>query len=408
MDQGFRLSPEARGVGVESVSHLRGTDLWPPWQWPRAAYVHVPFCAHHCNYCDFAVAVAQEPQIELYAAALERELAATLGDPQPVSTLFLGGGTPTLLPWRQLERLLQNLNTWLPLETDPEFTVEANPSSLDADKVAVLADHGVNRISLGVQSFQPHLLRVLERDHLPEDISRAVDIIRRRIDHLAFDLIFAVPGQTLGQWQEDLDRALAFAPGHLSVYGLTYEKGTRLWKQRWRGEVQGLEEETELAMYEHAMDRLEAAGFEHYEISNFARPGQGSRHNLVYWANEAYFGFGMGAARYVKGRRELNTRNLGTYLRQTLAGQSAVFQSEALPPLERACETMALQLRRSRGIDRQSFQAQTGFDLDTLAGPILSQLVLQGLLEEIGASVRLTRRGKCLADAVVGKLLLNA
>ncbi len=373
--------------------------------WPRAAYVHVPFCAHHCNYCDFAVAVAKEPQIDLYVEALARELSTTLGEPQPVRTLFLGGGTPTHLHWRQLQRLLQNLNAWLPLEADPEFTVEANPGTLDADKVAVLADHGVNRISLGVQSFHPHLLRVLERDHVPADLPRALEVLRRRVPNIAFDLIFAVPGETLDEWQADLEQALALEPQHLSTYGLTYEKGTRLWKQRWRGQVQGLEEEAELAMYEYARDRLAAAGFEHYEISNFALPGQRSRHNLVYWANEAYFGFGMGAARYIQGRRELNTRSLEMYLRQALAGQSMVFQSEELPPAERARETLALQLRRRQGIDRQRFRAQTGYDLEALAGLAVEQLVEQGLLEDDGLSVRLTRRGQCLADAVLGNLL---
>jgi len=379
-------------------------DQPPAWLWPRAAYIHVPFCAHHCGYCDFAVAVDQDHLIELYLDALSAEL-ATLGTPQRLQTLFLGGGTPTYLSAPQLDRLLGDTNRWLPAEPGHEFTVEANPGTLDAEKVSVLADHGVTRVSLGAQSFHPHLLRVLERDHAPDDVPRAVEIVRKRIDELSLDLIFGVPGQTECEWQGDLDQVLALAPAHVSTYGLTYEKGTPLWKQRERGEVVALDEEQELALYAQAIDTLENAGFEHYEISNFAQPGRRSRHNQVYWANEAYFGFGMGAARYVNGCRELNTRNLKDYLKRTLSGESATFQSEELPAEERARETMAVQLRRKEGIDRAAFLRQTGHDLDVLAGPAITHHVELGLLADDGRCVFLTRRGKYVADAVIERLL---
>jgi oxygen-independent coproporphyrinogen-3 oxidase len=376
----------------------------PPWLRPRAAYVHVPFCAHHCSYCDFAIAVGQDGSIELYLDALALEL-ATLGRPQPVRTIFLGGGTPTYLGARQLDRLLNDVTHWLPPQPDCEFTIEANPGTLDAEKVAVLADHGVTRVSLGAQSFHPHLLRVLERDHVPADVPLAVARVRERIAQVSLDLIFGVPGQSLDDWRADLGWALSLAPDHVSTYGLTYEKGTPLWKQRERGEVRPLDEDAELALYAHAIDTLEAAGFEHYEISNFARPGRRSRHNQVYWANEAYFGFGMGAARYVLGRRELNTRDLRGYLRRALSGESAVFQSEELPPAERARETMAVQLRRAEGIARPAFRDQTGFDLDEVAGPALARHAELGLLADDGTRVRLTRQGKYVADAVIAGLL---
>jgi oxygen-independent coproporphyrinogen-3 oxidase len=186
---------------------------------------------------------------------------------------------------------------------------------------------------------------------------------------------------------------------------LTYEPGTPLWKQRQRGVFRVLDEEGELELYAHAIDTLEAAGFEHYEISNFALPGCRSRHNQVYWANESYYGFGMGAARYVDGRRELNTRDLTTYIRKALAGEPTTFQSEKLPPEERARETMAVQLRRSAGIVRRLFLRQTGFDLDRLAGPAIARHVELGLLEVDGERVRLTRRGKYVADAIIANLL---
>jgi len=375
-----------------------------PWLWPRAAYVHVPFCAHHCGYCDFAVAAGQDHWMDLYLEALAAEL-ATLGEPQPVQTLFLGGGTPTYLDAPRLERLLADVTYWLRLEPGHEFTAEANPGTLDADKVAVLAEHGVNRVSLGAQSFHPHLLRVLERDHDPADVPRAVDCVRSRIATVSLDLIFGVPGQTLEEWAADLDRALALGPDHVSTYGLTYEKGTRLWKYRQRGQVRPLDEDAELALYAHALDRLEEAGFEHYEISSFARPGRRCRHNQVYWANEAYFGFGMGAARYIDGRRELNTRDLQGYIRRALAGEPVTFQSEVLSPEDRARETLALQLRRAEGVDRRAFRVQTGFDLDALAGEALDRHVDLGLLVDDGAGVRLTRRGKYVADGLIEDLL---
>jgi oxygen-independent coproporphyrinogen-3 oxidase len=381
----------------------RAPDERPPWLWPRAAYVHVPFCAHHCGYCDFAVATGQDDQIDRYLDALSAEL-APLGEPQPVRTLFLGGGTPTHLDARRLERLLTEVRRWLPLAGAYEFSVEANPDTLATDKVAVLADHGVNRVSLGVQSFHPGLLRVLERTHSPATVPRVVERLKRDIGQVSLDLIFGVPGQTLPDWQADLEAALALEPDHLSTYGLTYETGTRLWKQRRRGLVQPLSEDAELSLYLHTMDTLEGAGFEHYEISSFARPGHRCRHNQVYWANEAYFGFGMGAARYVEGRRELNTRQLDAYLRLVLAGKAATFQSERLPPEERARETLGLNLRRREGAERQSFREQTGFDLDELAGTIIQQHVALGLLHDDGSHVSLTRRGKCVADSLIGAL----
>ena len=378
--------------------------ITPPWLSPQAAYMHVPFCAHHCGYCDFAVAVGQDDRIDAYLDALEIEL-SMLKEPQPIRTLFFGGGTPTYLPHRPLERLLRLIQRWLPLLPDHEFSVEANPSYLDVEKIDLLRAFGVNRLSLGVQSFQPRLLTTLERDHQPDDVPRVLEFIRPRIPNYSVDLIFGVPEQTLDQWRDDLAQALELQPIHVATYGLTYEKGTRLWKQRERGQVTALDEETEYQFYVGAMETLEAAGFEHYEISNFARPGHRCRHNQIYWANHAYFGFGVGAARYVNGVRELNTRDTRSYIQRLQSGKAATFQSECLPPRERAVETIAVQLRRADGIDRDGFLAQTEFELDGLIGPKLRELVEQELLTDDGKTVALTRKGKCVADAVVKTLM---
>jgi oxygen-independent coproporphyrinogen III oxidase len=383
---------------------MAANRLLPAWLWPQAAYIHVPFCAHHCGYCDFAVATGKDHVIDTYIDALAAEL-ATLAEPEPVQTLFLGGGTPTHLGAEALDRLLGVVLHWLPLRAGGEFTIEANPGTLDADKVAVLGDHGVTRVSLGAQSFHPALLRVLERDHRPADVPRAVERVRKRIPQLSLDLIFGTPGQTLEDWKTDLHLALELEPDHVSTYGLTYEKGTRLWKQRQQRQIHPMNEEAELDLYRCAIDTLEAAGFEHYEISSFARPGMRCRHNQVYWANEAYFGFGMGAARYILGRREVNSRDLHAYLKRTLAGQSAVFQSETLEPLERARETIALQLRRREGIERRAFRLQTDCDLDGLAGCAIERQVKLNLLSDDGQTVCLTREGKYVADSLMEQLL---
>lgn len=378
-------------------------DDLPAWVWPRAAYLHVPFCAHRCGYCDFAVTAGQDHLIDLYVEAVGEEL-ARLGDPAPVDTVFLGGGTPTYLPPGPLARLLASVNRWLPLRLGREFSVEATPESVTADRVAILADHGVTRVSLGVQSFRPDLLVRLDRVHTPEHVGPAIDRLRKRIPDVSLDLIFGVPGQSVADWHSDLDTALAFAPDHVSTYGLTYEKGTALWKGRERGQVVPVPEADELAMYELAMDRLPAAGFEQYEVSNFARHGRRCRHNETYWANEAYWGFGVGAARFVRGRRELNRRNTADYVRRVLAGEDPTFQREELPPEEAARETIAVQLRRSAGVIRDRFRRQTGFDFDALAGSRVAAYVAGGLLEDTGSAVGLTRRGRCLADALVVRL----
>jgi len=391
-------------INVSSETQSVDSEV-APWLWPRAAYVHVPFCAHHCGYCDFAVVTGVDDRIDAYLEALEIEF-AMLGEPRAVETIFIGGGTPTYLSASQLERLLKAIHQWLPpsvtgAPSPVEFSIESTPESLTAEKVAVLADYGVNRVSIGVQSFDARALAVLERIHSPADVPRAVDCVRRRVENVSLDLIFGVPGQTLHDWANDLTRALELSPDHVSTYGLTYETRTPLWKQRRRGLVHALDEDAELAMYLHALDTLSAAGLRQYEVSNHARPGRECRHNRTYWANHAYLGFGVGAARYVKGRREINTRSLSEYLKRLHAGEPATAQSEELGPEERARETISVQLRRTEGIDRAGFAVQSGYDLDSLAGAVIARHVCAGLLADDGARVKLTRRGVCVADSLI-------
>jgi oxygen-independent coproporphyrinogen III oxidase len=378
----------------------------PPWRWPRAAYVHIPFCARKCGYCDFASLAGAEDAADRYLAALEREIQSQVGEPQEVDTIFVGGGTPTRLDSGQLRRLTSIIRRWLPLAPGGEWTVEANPGTLDGEKVDALAEAGVNRISLGAQSFQPAVLKVLDRDHGRSEVERALERVRPAFPRWSFDLIFGVPGSSLSSWKDDLEIALGMEPSHLSCYGLVFEKGTPLWKDWQHGRVCPLDEELERAMYETTIDRLAEAGLLIYEISNFARPGHECRHNLVYWANEAYFGFGLGAARYIQGRRSVNTRDLSAYLRRIEAGLSAEGPREELDPEKEARETAILMLRRAaRGIDRLEFSQRTGFELDALLGPTLDEFRRSKHLEDNGERVRLSREGLFIADFIFRKLL---
>ena len=379
-------------------------DRPPAWIEPRAAYLHVPFCAHHCGYCDFAVSVGRDELMPDYVDALIAEM-ARLGTPRPVETIFIGGGTPTHLPDAEFERLLTAICQWLPLNHGGEFSIESNPESLDSTKCAVMKHAGVTRTSIGVQSFQPHLLKALNRTHRSEHIPRAIAAALDAGFDISLDLIFAAPGAILNDWARDLNAALSFEADHISTYGLTYEKGTPLWKDRERGLLKPATEDDELAMYEFAIDRLADAGFEQYEISNFARPGHRCRHNEHYWANHAYYGFGVGAARYVDFHRELNVRNTPVYIRKALAGESVMFQTEVLEPTERAYETMAVQLRRIEGIAFAPFEHQTGFALESLVGERLPALFDRGLLRRGDTWLSLTRAGRRLADAIVEDLL---
>jgi putative oxygen-independent coproporphyrinogen III oxidase len=394
------------GLDAEAISNPRKiAEMSPPWLEPRSAYLHIPFCAHHCGYCDFAVTAGQDHLIDLYLEALAVELEQHCKDPKPLRTMFFGGGTPSHLNLRQLDKMFVILDARLPREPGAEVSLEANPDTFDADKAKLLAERGVNRISMGVQSFQSHLLRVLERRHEPIHVAPAVEAAKRFNGRVSIDLIFGVPGQTLTEWDSDLRRAMDLQPDHISTYGLTFEKGTRLWKQQRAGELNAIDEELELQMYCHAMELLESNGFEQYEISSFAKPGCRSVHNQVYWANEAFWGFGVGAAGYIKGTRTLNVRNTQDYIKRVLAGETAVFQSETLAPEERARETLALNLRRAEGVLRERFREQTEFEVDALAGPALQRHVAAGLMIDDGKSLCLTRAGRCVADSIVADVL---
>lgn len=371
---------------------------------PRAVYVHVPFCRRRCGYCNFTVVAGRDDLQEPFLQAIAKEL-EVIGGPVPVDTLYLGGGTPTALTADRLSRLCELLRQACPPRAGYEWSVEANPDGLDPAHIAVLRAAGVNRISLGVQSFDDCKLDLLERTHRAADLRAIYPLVRRAFPSVSLDLICAVPGETCDRWQADLDAALALEPDHLSIYALTFEKGTTFWGRRLRGALQPPDEETQRRLLELAWDRLLAAGWEHYEVSNFARPGHRCRHNEVYWKGEPYFAVGPGAARYTDGCRETNHRSAFTYLRRVLAGRSPVAESERLSATDRAREMLVFRLRMLAGISRAEFYERSGCDLDQLVGSQLRRFAAWGLIQDSGDRVRLTREGLLVSDALWPELL---
>lgn len=370
---------------------------------PRAAYIHVPFCRHRCGYCNFTLIAGRDDLVQRYINTLELELAA-LEQPREVDTLFLGGGTPTHLEPAKLARLLELVQHWFPITPGGEFSIEANPIDLADDvaseRGAVLQAAGVTRVSLGAQSFRADKLQLLERDHDAAAIRRALKLARGFARSVSLDLIFGAPGETLDQWQADLEAALELAPDHISTYGLTFERGTRFWSRKLHGELAQLPEEIERDMYALAIDRLSAAGYEHYEVSNFARPGHRCRHNEVYWAGAEYFAAGPGAARYVAGRREVNHRSTLTWIDRLERGQAPVAESETLDAEDRARELLVLALRRREGIAREEFRQRTGYEIDALVGRELARYTQLGLFAEEQGRLTLTRAGLYVSDAL--------
>lgn len=374
------------------------------WPLPRAAYVHVPFCRHRCGYCNFSVVADRDDLIERYLKAIDLELWQL--DFPTIDSLFVGGGTPTHFDAEQLRRFLDILKRRFQFSEICEWSMEANPEDITRDKVAMLFEYGVNRISLGVQSFNIDKLRVLERGHSPEDAVNAVQMVADVIDNVSIDLIFAAPGETLEDWYHDLQVACRMPLTHVSAYALTFEKGTSFWSRRARGDLSSASESCEVDMYQAARSELGTAGFQHYEISSFARVNSQCQHNLAYWDGRGWFAVGPGAARFVDGRREVNHRSTTTYLRRMESGESPTQEQEAITREQYAREKAAFGVRMISGIDLEVLGAQTGFPLQEICKDAIEQSVDEGLLLKPAPSfIKLSERGILFADTVAARFL---
>ena len=372
---------------------------------PTSAYVHIPFCTQICYYCDFSKVFIKNQPVDSYLEHLLEEYRSY--DIQQLRTLYIGGGTPTALSAQQLETLLDGLTKDLDLSTLKELTIEANPGDLDADKIAVLKNSAVNRVSLGVQTFDDKMLKKIGRSHLEKDIYENIDRLKLAgFDNISIDLIYALPGQTMEQVKDNVAKAIALDIPHMSLYSLILENHTVFMNRMRRGKLPLPKEEVEAEMFEYIIAELENAGFEHYEISNFSKPGFESRHNLMYWDNAEYFGIGAGASGYVNGVRYKNHGPIRHYMKAVETGNARI-NEEHLSQREQMEEEMFLGLRKKTGVSKARFEEKFGTSFDNLYGQVVRDLCHQGLLQVEGQQIRMTKKGLFLGDTVAERFILE-
>ena len=424
------------GFGVSTLP-TAATVLAGPHEPATSLYIHTPFCVHKCHYCDFYSFVDNRDQQAAYVERLISEL-RFLGHhagARPLKSIFIGGGTPSLLRVELWVKLLAALGACFDLSAiaastpalhadglndSPEFTVECNPESASPELLTALRAGGVNRVSLGAQSFIPRHLKTLERWHDPENVARAIGAARAAgIPRQSIDLIFAIPGQTLDEWRSDLDLALALNTTHLSCYNLTYEPNTPMTVRLKRGEFTPVDEDLEADMFTLCGDLLAAKGLARYEVSNYARPGHESAHNLAYWRQESWLAAGPSASGHVRttvessrgpliaGHRWKNAPNLGTYLASE-AGPAPIADHEAPDPARYVRELLMMGLRLSCGVGWREIAAMAESASPGAAGrleKLAAGFVGDGLLEAVGGRWRVTHRGWLLADFIAKKMM---
>ena len=372
---------------------------------PTSAYVHIPFCTQICYYCDFSKVFIKNQPVDSYLEHLLQEFHSY--DIQKLRTLYIGGGTPTALSAPQLEVLLDGLTKNLDLSVLEELTIEANPGDLDEHKIAVLKNSAVNRVSLGVQTFDDKMLKKIGRSHLEKDIYENIDRLKLAgFDNISIDLIYALPGQTMDQVKDNVAKAIALDIPHMSLYSLILENHTVFMNRMRRGKLPLPKEEVEAEMFEYIIAELERAGFENYEISNFSKPGFESRHNLMYWDNAEYYGIGAGASGYVNGVRYKNHGPIRHYLKAVEEGNARI-NEEHLSLREQMEEEMFLGLRKKTGVSKARFEEKFGTSFENLYGQVVRDLCHQGLLQVEGQQIRMTKKGLFLGDTVAERFILE-
>jgi len=413
------------GAGGMSISDTLAAELESV-----SLYLHVPFCHAKCHYCDFNSYAGMLGQREAYVDALAREIRLVGqrarrvdGTPRRCRTIFFGGGTPSLLTAAQVEGLLREARAAFAVDADAEITLEANPGTLEYGRLDALRATGVNRLSMGAQSFDAGLLRWMGRIHSPEEIETAFAAARRAgFASINLDFIFALPNQSLATWANTLERALALGPEHLSLYSLIVEEGTPLFSWVRDGRVIPADDDTAADMYEHAMERLVRAGYSQYEISNWALAGHECRHNLTYWRNLPYIGLGAGAHSCFAGHRFAETRPIAGYIARVRAAVAAteareagdeatalpagaIVEDEVISPAMAMAETAMLGLRLNAGISRSEFAVRYGCAFEQVFDERLADIRDLGLIETVGDRIRLTEHGRLLGNEVFARLL---
>ncbi|MGT2741846.1 radical SAM family heme chaperone HemW [Streptococcus plurextorum] len=370
---------------------------------PTSAYIHIPFCTQICYYCDFSKVFIKNQPVDDYLRALIREI--ELADMGSLRTLYIGGGTPTALSADQLDYLLSHLTKYS--KGVEEFTIEANPGDLDPEKIAVLQKSAVNRISLGVQTFNDKHLKRIGRSHNEAQIYENISALKTAgFDNISIDLIYALPGQTMADVKENVAKAIALDIPHLSLYSLILEHHTVFMNKMRRGKLNLPTEDLEAEMFDYIISQLEKNGFEHYEISNFTKPGMESRHNLMYWDNDEYYGFGAGASGYVNGVRYRNRGPIQHYLKAIAEEGHARLTEEVLSKEEKMEEEFFLGLRKKSGVSIARFEEKFQENFEARYGQIVSDLQADGLVKISDGRLRMTKKGLFLGDTVAEKFML--
>ena len=375
-------------------------------------YIHIPYCRQKCRYCDFASYAGQEGTMPAYVDALLREAdaMAPLAKDTPIRTVFIGGGTPSTLPAALLQKLLSGLRERFDIPAGIEFTSEANPGTLTEAWLEAALAGGVNRLSMGMQAYQPELLRMLGRIHTHEDVVDSIALARRMgIRNLSVDLMFGLPGQTPAMWRETLDAALALNVEHMSCYGLIPEEGTPLTHDLDTGRLTLPDEDDERVMYDDTLSMLARHGFAQYEISNFAKPGYECQHNIGYWTRIPYIGLGASAASFLRtgggGLRLTNPASIRDYIAMADAQAWRRRDRTTLMAEDARFESLMLGLRMTKGVSEADFQAMHGMSLDAYCGPILRDQMARGLLTHQDGRWALTRRGMDVQNAILVEIM---
>lgn len=372
---------------------------------PTSAYVHIPFCTQICYYCDFSKVFIKNQPVDAYLQALIREFRSY--DITELRTLYIGGGTPTSISAVQLDYLLTELSRDLNLNTLEEFTIEANPGDLTVDKIEVLQKSAVNRVSLGVQTFNDKHLKRIGRSHNEAQIYSTIDALKTAgFQNISIDLIYALPGQTMDDVRSNVAKALSLNIPHLSLYSLILEHHTVFMNKMRRGKLHLPTEDLEAEMFEYIISEMERNGFEYYEISNFTKPGFESRHNLMYWDNVEYYGVGAGASGYLDGIRYRNRGPIQHYLKGVSEG-NARLSEEVLSKNEMMEEELFLGLRKKEGVSIGKFEQKFGTSFEKRYGQIVQELQSDGLLKENNGFIQMTKKGLFLGDTVAEKFIVE-
>ncbi|WP_078552762.1 radical SAM family heme chaperone HemW [Bacillus alkalicellulosilyticus] len=375
---------------------------------PKSIYLHIPFCEHICHYCDFNKVFLKGQPVDEYIDMVDKELSLTLrqvSDPEPIDTIYIGGGTPTALSAVQLERLLQTLHRHFQIG-EVEWTVEVNPGGVDDEKLAVLKKGGVNRLSIGAQTFDSGQLKAIGRTHLKEDVLETIARAKKiGFTNLSVDLMFGLPQQTVESFTETLIEAVHLDVQHFSAYSLKVEEKTVFYNMQRKGKLQLPPEEAEVKMYDTLREVMGQHQFHQYEISNFAKSGFESKHNLTYWNNEEYYGFGAGAHGYVNGVRHVNAGPVTKYISALQNGKLPYTETHLVTTIENIEEFMFMGLRKRKGISKNEFKRRYGQDMMYIYSKQIEKLMEQGLLTEDGDFISLTEKGIFISNEIFEQFL---